>query len=103
MHNEFWKISQQVFNSVSMNSLKVVFSPLPLSFIWLFAVFVFPSLFVDVLFVCALECAVITSLLYFWCFHVLPELSQLSSYTFDLCYIYLSYGKNLRPALEEAH
>ena len=34
--------------------------------------------------VCVLEYAVITSLLMFWCFHVLPDLSQLSFYTFDL-------------------
>ena len=43
--------------------------------------------FVDVLFVYALDYAVITSLLMPWCFHVLPDLSQLSFYTFDLFYI----------------
>ena len=37
-----------------------------------------------VLFVCVLEYAVITSLLMFWAFHVLPDLIQLSFYTFDL-------------------
>ena len=70
-----------------MNSLNVVFSPPPISFIHLSAIFLFASLFVDVLFVYALEYVVITSLLIFWCFHVLPDLSQLSFYTFDLFYI----------------
>ena len=63
------------------------FSPLPLSFIKLSEVFFFPSPFVDVLFVYALECVVITSLVIFCCFHVMPDLSQLSFYTFDLFYI----------------
>ena len=43
-------------------TLDVAFLPLPLSLTWLSAVFIFPSLFVDVLFVYALEYAVITSL-----------------------------------------
>ena len=69
-----------------MNSLNVVLSPLPLSFVYLSAVFFFPS-FVDARFVYALEYAVITSLLMFWCFHVPPDLSQLGFYIFDLFHI----------------
>ena len=64
MHKELWKISLQVSNTDSMTSLNVVFSPLPLSFIWLSAVFCLPFPFVDVLFVYAFECAVITSLIF---------------------------------------
>ena len=52
-------------NADSRNSLDVVFGRLPLSFICLSAVFFIPSPFVDVLFVYAFECAVISSLLLF--------------------------------------
>ena len=74
----------------------VCFLFLSFSFLW------FPS-FVDVRFVYALEYTAITSLLIFWCFHVLPDLSRLSFHTFDLCYIFESCGQIFRPALMQAH
>ena len=85
-----------------MNSFNVVFSLLPLSFIYLSAVFFFLS-FVHVRCEYALEYAVITSLLMFWCFHVLLHLSKLSFYTLDLFYISVSCGQIFRPALKQAY
>ena len=58
-------IFERFSNTDFINSLDVVFSPLLLSFIRLSAVFFFPFPFVDVLFIYALEYAVITFLLIF--------------------------------------
>ena len=60
------------------------------SLIWLSTVFFFPS-FVDVRYVYTFEYTLITSLPMFWCFHVLPDLSQL---------LHLSCGQILSPCFK---